>query len=191
MSVQQVSSNTYLASRALIRSAAPRTRRRGSPVSIANLTAREATLGRSVVTHLPAATTAILVGLSPTEPVADPTQALASIRLGLLGADRAARPDGTRVEPRVVVSGDQMYGAFAVEPNEDGGPWVTVSIESDPRWNVIAVGATSGRFQSLIEDLIRGDPAGLFGSGADPTGSSRVRFVPASSPIPSPERQPA
>jgi len=191
MSVQQVSSNTYLASRALIRSAAPRTRRRGSPVSIANLTAREATLGRSVVTHLPAATTAILVGLSPTEPVADPTQALASIRLGLLGADRAARPDGTRVEPRVVVSGDQMYGAFAVEPNEDGGPWVTVSIESDPRWNVIAVGATSGRFQSLIEDLIRGDPAGLFGSGADPTGSSRVRFVPASSAIPSPERQPA
>jgi hypothetical protein len=182
--VQQISSNTYLAGASIIRSAAPRTRRTGSAVTVANTTAREATFGRTVTTHLPQNTTVVLVGLAPTEPVTSPQDAFASVTLGLFGADRATRLDGTKVRPRVVTTGDQIFGVFAVHPNDQGGRWVTITIESDDRWNVIAVAGTTGRPESLVDDLQDKDPADLIRRPIDPAGAGKVRFVPASERLP-------
>ena len=177
--VHQIASNTYLANEAIVRSAAARTRRQGSAVSVSNLTGRKAVAGRSATTHLPQDTTVIVVGLAPTAPVTDPADAFASVSLGLFGAQRRRRPDGSVRPPQIVVAGDEVYGVFAIDANDDGGDWVTVSIESDRRWNIVAVGGATGRAESLIDDLRYGSPARLFAPGADPAGSSKVRFLAA------------
>lgn len=178
MLVHQVASHTYLSPTTVLRTAAPRTRRQGSAVTIANVTAREATAGSTVITHLPATTTAVVIGLSPAGPVADASDAFASLTIGIDGATRATRRDGEVVPPEVVVSGDQVFGVFAVTADDDAR-WVRVTIASDPRWHVVAVGGTQARPDSLLDDLTDVDPAQLFPPGPGPAGSSTVRYVAA------------
>jgi hypothetical protein len=176
--VHQVASHTYLAPGAILRCGAPRTRREGSPVTLANITAREATSGQTVITHLPTTTTVVVVGLSPTAPVADLDDAFASLTIGLDGARRATGRDGVTVPPTTVASGDQVFGVFAVAARDDAR-WVSVTIESDPRWRVVAVGGARARRGSVVDDLADRDPVSLFPTGPDPAGSSTVRFVQA------------
>jgi hypothetical protein len=119
------------------------------------------------------------------DPAASVEEAFGSITLGLFGADRRTDSDGRSLAPLMVVSGDQVFGIFAVKPNDDGGPWVTVSIESDERWTVSAVIGTVGRPESLLDDLRGGDLDGLFSDGADPAGRTQLRFA-----VPNPKQEP-
>ena len=54
-----------------------------------------------------------------------------------------------------------------------------MTVESDARWTVVAVGGSAGTVDQLVEDLTSRDPASLFSSGPDPAGSSKVTYVPA------------
>ncbi|MDH3295098.1 MAG: hypothetical protein OER95_12340, partial [Acidimicrobiia bacterium] len=191
MTLQEIHSGTYLGVRSIVRSAANRIRRTGSPVTVANVTAAKATGGSSVTTHLPGDTTVVLVGLSTMDSTASPQEAFSSISLGLFGADRRVGPEARPLPPLMVVSGDQVFGIFAVAPNDDGGRWVTVSIESDERWSVTAVAGSTGRPVSLTDDLRDGDLDALFTDGADPAGTSKLQFVmPKQQPDPKPGPRP-
>lgn len=187
--MQQIHSGTFLGVRSVIRSASNRTRRTGSPVTMANVTGAAAAAGSSVTTHLPGDTTVVLVGLSATDQASTLEEAFSSISLGLFGADRRTGGDGRPSAPIIVVSGDQVHGIFAVTPNPAGGPWVTVSIESDQRWSVTAVAGTTGQIESLADDLRDSGIDALFTDGADPAGRSKVRFVVPEGPKPKPHRR--
>jgi hypothetical protein len=129
--------------------------------------------------------------LSATDQTSTLEEAFHSISLGLFGADRRTGSDTRPLSPIMVVSGDQVYGIFAIEPNNDGGPWVTVSIESDDRWTVTTVAGTRGRPESMADDLRDGDIDALFTDGADPAGRTKVGFVmPDGEPEPKPKPRP-
>ena len=201
MTLQKIHTGTFLGVRSVVRAASNRMRRTGSPVTMGTVTGAAATAGSSVTTHLPGDTTVVMVGLSAVDQTSSLEEAFHSISLGLFGARRRRGSDTQPLPPLMVVSGDQVYGLFAVEPNDDGGPWVTVSIESDDRWSVTAVAGTRGRPESLADDLRDGDIDSLFTDGSDPAGRSKLAFVmpgydsdpkpkPRPRPRPRPRRRP-
>ena len=189
--LHQVASRTYLAPRSVVRAASPRTRREGSAVTVANVTAHDATVGRTVITYLPPTTRVVLVGLSSAAPVGAIADAMASITIGLDGADRRRRGDGSHVPPKVVSSGDQVFGVFAVAAHtgDRRARWIRVTIESDTSWNVVAVGGSEGSPDQLVEDLRHGDPAELFSAAPDPSGAATIAFAAAEPGRPDEERR--
>ena len=160
-------------------------------MTVANVSASAATAGSSVTTLRPADSSVVLVGLSAMDATTSAEEAFHSISLGLFGAHRRIGSDARPIPPLMVVSGDQVFGIFAVKPSEEGGPWVTVSIESDERWTVTAVAGTVGRPESLLDDLSGADLDSLFPDGSDPAGTSMVRFaLPNEKPQPKPDPKP-
>ena len=178
-SLAQAGPHTLIGPGCVVTSSALASRRAGTPVATAFVTAAAAVAGYSVVTTtLPAAVTAVAVILEEAPRIEDDRGD--ALDLGLAGAQRAIRPDGSPEPAQIIVSGGRTIAVYSVIP--DGGP-VAVTIASGENLHLSGViGGTAGA-AALTDTLRRHDISTVLAPLCGvASGAALLRWVPQPAP---------
>jgi hypothetical protein len=156
----QAGPRTLIGPGCVITSSAVASRRSGTPVATAFVTAADAVAGYAVVTtRLPATTNALAVILENAPRVDDDRGD--ALDLGLTGATRAPGTDGAPEPARIIVSGARTIAVYAVVPDQPAAGAAPVPVEvtvaSGEHLHLSGVvGGTAGA-AALASALRRGD----------------------------------
>jgi large repetitive protein len=159
----------------VIRSTPPATRRAGASVSEAVVRGSECVEGTGAVTTTVGRDVRTIVVVVEATGAPDPN--LDGLTMGLDGAERVSRLDGSAEPPIVVIAGPRACGLFAVVPAEHT-PLVDVTVVSDERWELGAVAASRGSVEDIRSLIIdRGIEGVIPELIRSPLGASTLNWV--------------